>query len=150
VPSLTADRAESVLHDIQMARAGATTAAAGPAQLAGAEAGSAVAEREANMLLAKGEQSKAQAKFNEAESLRTTEAGGVAVGRAATAPAVDSSIQKISAGEPAAPPTLSAPDAPAQSGTTAPTTAGLELAPTTEPKTDAPVAIEPASNSSTP
>ena len=100
VPPLTADRAESVLHDIQMARAGATTAAASPAKLAGAEAASVVAEREANMLLAKGEQAKAQAKFNEAESLRTTEAGGVAVAQAATAPAVDPSIQKISAGEP--------------------------------------------------
>ena len=75
VPPLTADRAESVLHDIQMARAGATSAAASPAKLAGADAASVVAEREANMLLAKGEQAKAQAKFNEAESLRSTEAG---------------------------------------------------------------------------
>lgn len=74
VPSLTADRAESVLHDIEMARAGQSPAIPGLAAPAGSEAPSVVMEREANELLAKGDPA-AAAKFAEAEQLRAKEAG---------------------------------------------------------------------------
>ena len=101
VPALTADRAESALHDIAMARvrsvpsSPAATPAAGPPSL--------VAELEANDLLEKGDQAKAAAKFAESEKLRVKESGRAAIGQAAAtaAPSVDASIQKSSGAEPA-------------------------------------------------
>ena len=86
VPPLTADRAEAVLHDIEMARTG--KAPATPA----AESPSLAAEREANDLLAQGQQAKAAARFAEAERLRRLEPGA--------APAVDPAVQKVGDEEP--------------------------------------------------
>ncbi|MGC8642004.1 MAG: type II secretory pathway, component PulD, partial [Isosphaeraceae bacterium] len=68
VPPLTADRAESVLHDIAMARS--RTSPGAPAVIPAADSAAAAAEHEANELLAKGNETKAYAKFAEAEKLR--------------------------------------------------------------------------------
>ena len=66
VPPLTADRAESVLHEIAMARAQkAPTADCGTGRPRSPRA--ARMEREANQLLAKGDQEAAAAKFSEAD-----------------------------------------------------------------------------------
>jgi type II secretory pathway component GspD/PulD (secretin) len=75
VPGLTADRAEAVLHDIAMARARASQKA--PAETPATELASVAAEREANELLAKGDQARAAAKFAEAERLRLEESRGL-------------------------------------------------------------------------
>ena len=85
VPSVTADRAEAVLHDVAMARARQTSKNDQAVQIASAErpapavqpaeSPSEKAEREANRLLAKGDGKAASAKFAEAESLRAREAG---------------------------------------------------------------------------
>ena len=101
VPSVTADRAETVLHDIAMIRArgpaakgdqavavASSDAAAAPAPAPAppaAETLSARAEREANELLSKGDQKAAAAKFAEVEALRARESG--------QAPAVDAPPQ---------------------------------------------------------
>ena len=77
VPSLTSDRAESVLHEIAMARRAKAQAAPGMMAKAPqpvADPRSMVAEREANELLAKGDQAAATAKFVEAERLSSAEA----------------------------------------------------------------------------
>jgi type II secretory pathway component GspD/PulD (secretin) len=122
VPSLTADRAETVLHELAMMKARQTSPAA-PASNAPAlavatpastpssapELASAVAEREANELLAKGDTVQATAKFAEADRLRAQEQGTAATpavpGDAASAPAsvaltapvanADPSVQKV-------------------------------------------------------
>ena len=111
VPALTADRAESVLHDIAMARvrSGSDSPAATPA----AEPPSLVAEHEANDLLEKGDQAKAAAKFVESEKLRDKESGQAAIGQAlaTAAPSVDASIQKSSGAESATEPLPAAPGA---------------------------------------
>ncbi len=87
VPSLTADRAEAVLNDIAMARAGTEPASPQPAPAAIASASpmppassppvveppSVVAEREANELLAKGQNDAAAPLFAEADRLRAIE-----------------------------------------------------------------------------
>jgi type II secretory pathway component GspD/PulD (secretin) len=134
VPSLTADRAEAVLHDIAMARAGggvakgdqavAVAAADGPAPAgpvadAGAapvppaEPASVRAEREADALLAKGDGQGAAAKFAESEALRARESGqpvgdALAVAPAAPDPVADDAppaqIAGLPDGEPAAEP----------------------------------------------
>jgi hypothetical protein len=116
VPALTADRAESVLHDIAMARV--RSGSGSPAATPAAEPPSLVAEHEANDLLDKGDQAKAAAKFVESEKLRDKESGRAAIGQAAigqtlatAAPAVDASIQKSSDAEPATEPLLAAPGA---------------------------------------
>ena len=111
VPALTADLAESVLHDIAMARV--CSGSGSPAATPAAEPPSLVAEHEANALLDKGDQAKAAAKFAESEKLRDKELGGAAIGQAlaAAAPAVDASIRKISAAQPATDPLLAAPGA---------------------------------------
>ncbi len=90
VPGLTADRAETVLHDIAMARvqSAPSSPAATPAALAAsttAEPPSAVAEREANALLDKGDQARAAAKFAESEKLRMKESSQAAAGPAIAA-----------------------------------------------------------------
>src|SRR5271165_4118685 len=101
VPALTADRAESVLHDIAMARVRSVPGL--PAATPAAEPPSLVAEHEANALLDKGDQAKAAAKFAESEKLRDKESGGAAIGQAlpaaapavalaAVAPAVDAAV----------------------------------------------------------
>ncbi len=103
VPALTADRAEAVLHEVAMARAAgdaAPTVAAAPAE---------TVEREADALLAKGDQAAAAAKFAEADRLRAQGAGLPAL--AVASPRIDDQVQKSGAEEPAL-------DAP-----------GLELAP---------------------
>src|SRR5271165_6494223 len=111
VPALTADRAESVLHDIAMARvrSGSDSPAATPA----AEPPSLVAEHEANDLLDKGDQAKAAAKYVESEKLRDKESGQAAIGQdlATAAPAVDVSIQKSPGALPATEPLPAAPGA---------------------------------------
>ncbi len=74
VPSLTADRAESVLHDIAMAKARAPQGVAVAAvPVPAAESAAARAEREANDLLARNQTQAAAAKFAEAERARATE-----------------------------------------------------------------------------
>ena len=106
VPSLTADRADTVLHELAMIKArqatpgapadsatalaaatapassGAQAAAQpGQAQMPTTEPASVVAEREANELLVRGDTAAATAKFTEAERLRAQEqrpAGGEA------------------------------------------------------------------------
>ena len=136
VPALTADRAESVLHDIAMARV--RSGPGSPAATPAAEPPSLVAEHEANDLLDKGDQAKAAAKFAESEKLRDKESGRAAIGQAleTAAPSVDASIQKSSGAEsateplPAAPgaagsptpdqPAAPAPRQPAQAGTACP------------------------------
>ena len=110
VPALTADRAESVLHDIAMARVRSVSgAAATPA----AEPPSLVAEHEANDLLDKGDQAKPAAKFAGSEKLRGKESGRAAIGQAleTAAPSVDASIQKSSGAESATEPLPAAPGA---------------------------------------
>ena len=150
VPALTADRAESVLHDIAMARA-QTTPAGTPTAAPAAEPASVVAEREANDLLAKGDQAKAAAKFAEAERLRTSEAGTGAVAQAAARPALDAAVQKVASDEPAGEPLLapSGGDAPQRTAAAAtPGPAPVDLTPATppaeEPNKAAPVALAPA------
>ncbi len=91
VPPLSADRAESVLHDLAMARTRSTTAS--PTNVA-----SATAEREANALLGKGNREAAAAKFAAADTLRQTEA------------LVDPALTRVSTQEAA--PGLTAPDIP--------------------------------------
>ena len=137
VPALTADRAESVLHEIALAQARSTTGAPAGAP---AEALSVVAEREANDLLAKGDQAKAASKFAESEKLRLKEAGPVALG-AATGP-VDPAVKRISSDVSAGEPQLAGADKPATPAEAKP---ALELAPAaaTEPA-DTPIALAPA------
>ena len=111
VPALTADRAESVLHDIAMARV--RSGSGSPAATPAAEPPSLVAEHEANDLLDKGDQAKAAAKYVESEKLRDKESGQAAIGQAlaTAAPAVDASIQKSPGAEPATEPLPAAPGA---------------------------------------
>ena len=144
VPALTADRAESVLHDIAMARA--RTSPGAPAATPGSEAPSVVAEREANDLLAKGDQARAAAKFSEAEKLRLKESGsGRDAQAAAASPAVDAAVQK-SSGEPAGAPLLAAPGAEGTQPTDKPAAAAPEK-PAAEPASPPPdqPAAQPAS-----
>ena len=111
VPALTADRAESVLHDIAMARV--RSGSGSPAATPAAEPPSLVAEHEANDLPNKGDQAKAAAKFVESEKLRDKESGRAAIGQAlaTAAPSVDASIQKSSGAESATEPLPAAPGA---------------------------------------
>ena len=104
VPALTADRAESVLHDIAMARV--RSGSGSPAATPAAEPPSLVAEHEANDLLDKGDQAKAAAKFVESEKLRGKESGRAAIGQAleTATPSVDASIQKSSGADSATEP----------------------------------------------
>ncbi len=120
VPALTADRAESVLHDIAMARVRSVSGSAPTTPTA--EPPSLVAEHEANALLDKGDQAKAAAKFAESEKLRVKESARGAIGQtnaaaasaiATAAPAVDPSIQKSSGAEHVAEPLLAPPGADA-------------------------------------
>jgi type II secretory pathway component GspD/PulD (secretin) len=163
VPPLTADRAESALHDIAMSRARNTP---GARPDAAAEPASTLAEREANDLLAKGDQARAASKFAEAERLRAKELGAASTLAAATPPSVDTQLQKISGGEPGSEPMLAAPAADGPKPTAKPATpaaaekppaaapaasekpaAGnppLELAPADPAKADAPEPSDPA------
>ena len=147
VPGLTADRAETVLHDIAMARvqSAPSSPAATPAALAAsttAEPPSAVAEREANALLDKGDQARAAAKFAESEKLRMKESSQAAAGPAIAAvppavnatPAVDAAVQKSSGAEPGTEPMLAAPGA---DGSPAPGKPAA-VAPATQPKPEPP------------
>ena len=111
VPALTADRAESVLHDIAIARVRSVPGS--PAATPAAEPPSLVAEHEANDLLDKGDQAKAAAKFAGSEKLRDKESGQAAIGQAleTAAPSVDASIQKSSGAESATEPLPAAPGA---------------------------------------
>ena len=86
VPSLTADRAESVLHDIAMAKA----RTAGGSPTAAGEPASQKAEREANDLLAKNDSKAALVKFTEAEQARLRETN-----------ALDPAVRQVSADTPA-------------------------------------------------
>ncbi|WP_250846819.1 type II secretory pathway, component PulD [Aquisphaera insulae] len=99
-PPLTADRAESVLYDIAAARAGK---GGNPA----AESPSAAAEREANKLLASGDQTRASEKFIEAEKLRRKE-----VVRKGSDSTLDAAVKQVS-GDSAGAPLLAAPEAAA-------------------------------------
>ena len=151
VPSLTSDRAESVLHEIAMARAAKAQVAPGLAQAAPgmapaapgmaatqppAESGSVVAEREANELLAKGDQAAATAKFVEADRLSSGEAAravppGAGIELSGTS---DPAVKQIAAADPGPVPDLTAPAEPeaGQPAATAPTevqAAAAEAAP---------------------
>jgi hypothetical protein len=158
VPALTADRAESVLHDITMARV--RSGSGSPAATPAAEPPSLVAEHEANDLLDKGDQAKATAKFVESEKLRDKESGRAAIGQAAigqtlatAAPAVDASIQKSSDAEPATEPLLAAPGANGSPTPDKPAAPALDSQPKPEPPAqgDAPGALAPgAAGSPTP
>jgi type II secretory pathway component GspD/PulD (secretin) len=76
VPSLTADRAEAVLHDIAMIRARVSAPQIDPAvSTVRYDSPSSEAERQANELLAQNQLDAARAKFVEAERLRQQEAG---------------------------------------------------------------------------
>ena len=134
VPALTADRAESVLHDIAMARV--RSGSGSPAATPAAEPPSLVAEHEANDLLDKGDQAKAAAKFAESEKLRDKESGRAAIGQApaTAAPAVDASIQKSSGALPATEPL---PAAPGAAGSPTPDTPAAP-APDSQPKPEPP------------
>ena len=134
VPALTADRAESVLHDIAMARV--RSGSGSPAATPAAEPPSLVAEHEANDLLEKGDQAKAAAKFAESEKLRDKESGRAAIGQApaTAAPAVDGSIQKSSGADPATEPLHAAPGA---AGSPTPDQPAAP-APASQPKPDPP------------
>ncbi|MGA7497566.1 MAG: hypothetical protein WBX00_12640, partial [Isosphaeraceae bacterium] len=133
VPALTADRAESVLHDIAMARV--RSGSGSPAATPAAEPPSLVAEHEANDLLDKGDQAKAAAKFVESEKLRDKESGRAAIGQtlATAAPAVDASIQKSSDAEPATEPLLAAPGAAGSPAPDKPAAPALDSQPKPEP-----------------
>jgi len=151
VPALTADRAESVLHDIAMARV-RTGGPSSPAANPTAEQPSVVAEHEANDLLEKGDQVKATAKFAESEKLRDGAGPAFANSPAsasaaiATAPAVDAAILKSSGGEPGTEPLLAAPDANASPNPDKPATAARASPPrpAAPGEGDAPVALAPA------
>ena len=134
VPALTADRAESVLHDIAMARV--RSGSGSPAATPAAEPPSLVAEPEANDLLDKGDQAKAATKFVESEKLRDKESGRAAIGQAlaTAAPAVDASIQKSSGAESATEPL---PAAPGAAGSPTPDQPAAP-APDTQPKPEPP------------
>ena len=78
VPSVTADRAESVLNDLAMMKSpqpGVATPADPAVAMASAPAASAVAEQQANQYLAQNQTEAARAKFEEAARLRLEEAG---------------------------------------------------------------------------
>ena len=98
VPPLTADRAESVLHEIAMARA---QTGAGGDRVATGRGGPPVSkmEREANELLAKGDQEAAAAKFSEAERLSAGESLAAVNARQSVPdrPASDPAVQQIAA-----------------------------------------------------
>ena len=133
VPALTADRAESVLHDIAMARV--RSGPGSPAATPAAEPPSLVAEHEANDLLDKGDQAKAAAKFAESEKLRDKESGRAAIGQApaTAAPAVDASIQKSSGAQPATEPLPAAPGAAGSPTPDKPAAAAPDSQPKPEP-----------------
>jgi len=107
VPPLTADRAEAVLHDIAMVRAGQIPPAAadsGKGQAAvtasPSEPASVTVERQANELLARGDNPTAAAKFAEAERLKASEMRQTAASLAAntvTASKVDPGVRQAQA-----------------------------------------------------
>ena len=109
VPPLTADRAESVLHQIAMVRA--QKAPSPVAALPAAEPPSVKLEREANALLAKGDQDAAAAKFSEAERTNVGEAMAAVNAKAAvpSAPVADAAVQQIAAVDAGPAPDLAAP-----------------------------------------
>ena len=133
VPALTADRAESVLHDIAMARVRSVPSS--PAATPAAEPPSLVAEHEANDLLDKGDQAKAAAKFVESEKLRGKESGRAAIGQAleTATPSVDASIQKSSGAESATEPLPAAPGAAGSPTPDQPAAPALDSQPKPEP-----------------
>jgi type II secretory pathway component GspD/PulD (secretin) len=103
VPALTADRAESVLHEIAMARAQKEPVAGAPKPAA--EPSRFKMEREANELLAKGDQVAAQARFAEAERLDPSNPSPAP----ASQPPVDLAVRKIAEGDAPAAPVLTPP-----------------------------------------
>jgi type II secretory pathway component GspD/PulD (secretin) len=143
VPALTADRAESVLHEIAMAKAQKQSIATTPKPAA--EPSRFKLEREANELLAKGDQAGAQARFAEAERLDSSNPmQATPVAR----PAVDLAVRKIDAGATSATPALTAPaDNPAAEPQVQPSTtpAPATTAPGITPTPGAPPALEAAS-----
>ena len=157
VPALTADRAESVLHDIAMARVRSVPGL--PAVTPTAEPPSLVAEHEANALLEKGDQAKAAAKFAESEKVRDKESGGTATGQAlattapavslaVTAPAVDASIQKSSAADPATELLLAAPGANGSPAPDQPAAPAPDSQPKPEPPAQGDALAAPGANGS--
>jgi type II secretory pathway component GspD/PulD (secretin) len=181
-PALTADRAETVLHDIEMLRArggtadlaaAPTPAAAAPAPAAAqpaadpavatavapavdANSPAAVAEREGNDLLTKGQVEAAKAKFAEAERLRAEATGqpyfpaaSPAVA-AATAPAADAAVQPAADAGQAAPapapadPAQPAPIQPAPAPAIADPNAPAPAPAAADPNAPAPAPVDPA------
>src|SRR5208283_724830 len=150
VPALTADRAESVLHDITVARV--RSGSGSPAATPAAEPPSLVAEHEANDLLDKGDQAKPAAKFVESEKLRDKESGRAAIGQAleTAAPSVDASIQKSSGAESATEPLPAAPGAAGSPTPDQPAAPAPDSQPKPEPPAqgDAPSALAPGAAAS--
>lgn len=92
VPTLTSDRAESILNDVAMIRARQQGGAGTPI----AVTASAAAEREANELLAAGQREAAAAKYMEVEQLRARELNAMAA-----APTLDPAVRTVQAEVPA-------------------------------------------------
>ncbi len=92
VPSLTTDRAETVLHEIAMARAVKSGPVEEPSKTMVANSKDEALEREGDVLLAKGDQEGAKAKFVEAERIPS-----------------DPAVMKSGAGEPGLAPELAPP-----------------------------------------
>jgi type II secretory pathway component GspD/PulD (secretin) len=141
VPPLTSERAETVLHELAMARvrqqppAQAPEAPAeAPAQLAAmppAETPSTLAEREANELLARGDTAAASVKFTEAERLRLQESGQLPL----AAPANDAAVHQVDNNEAPPPaPALPEPAAPPPPVETAPAPAVAVVPPAGAPE----------------
>ena len=107
VPPLTADRAESVLHEIAMARA--QKAPATIASRSAPEAPVLKMEREANALLAKGDHDAAAAKFSEADRIATGESPAAITAAVATNRTSDPEVRQIAATDPNPAPDLAAP-----------------------------------------
>jgi type II secretory pathway component GspD/PulD (secretin) len=129
---VTADRAESVLHEIAMLRARNGAVVAAP----DGEPPSAAAERDANAMLAAGQQEQAAAKFVEAERLRAQE-----MAPAVVATTGDPAVQQVQAQAPlvAEPTPALALQPVAAEPAPAPQPVALEPAPVAQP-----VALEPA------
>ena len=107
VPALTADRAEAVLHEVAMARAQKEPRPT-PSQ-PGIEPPTLTLEREANELLAKGDQAGAQAKFAAADRIRTGEKPSPNVAGIAVTATADPAVRQSAATNAGPMPDLTAP-----------------------------------------
>jgi hypothetical protein len=155
-PALTSDRAEAVLHDVEMQRARTNPKA--PAVTPPAELASAAAEREANERLKVGDREGFAQKSREAELLQAQESGqqpaAAATPAQAPAPANDAALLRTQGDAPAAadpnPPSLDpiGAQAPAVPPANAPATAPAPAAPA--PAMDPVLTSDPATTAASP